>query len=319
MLVPVGDLLPVLPDPPKTLRIGAQAPRLRHPQFKLLDVGQAIVTDAIDNAIEADLNRVIEREAERRSEAAKERTFEPSALTGFPLQPNAYAPRAAPQMSAAASAAALDALRRRDDWVSWDERGHYTVPQNTLMEVGLTPADLVLPAVQAALEAIGTEQRDRFDPVFNEPYDGTPFQRAPGGLRLDGRFPTTLQADVARWSADPHFQSFVHELWPSTRTERAPSPARVNAAASAMPQASANVSAAPLDLWMQAAAVRRRAMAEWDEIERSDGVGMTRPRRVLARPGQKAVQDIAEAANQDRKPVRLHPGMFPGGGGSIGG
>ncbi len=318
VLVPVGDLLPVLSGPPKALRIGAQAPRLRDPQFTLLNVEQAIVTDAVDDAVEAHVNDVIEREAARRLQAAAERTVEPYARTALPQQPNAHAPRAAPPMSAAARAAALDALRQRDDWVSWDERGHYTVPQKALAEVGLTPAELVLPAIQAALEAIGTEQRDRFDAVFNEPYDGAPFQRLQGGLRLDGRFSATLQADVARWSANPHFQSFVEELWPLTRTERALSPARVDAPPSANQHILENVPAVPLDPWMQAAAVRQRAMAEWDEVERSDGVGMTRPGRVLLRPGRIAVQDIAEAATQDRKPMRLHPGMFPGGGGSIG-
>ena len=316
----IGDDLPDLAAPPALSRIGAAAPRLREPTSTIFDIGRRIATGAADEALEAQLNHAIEQEAARARNAAAEQSIDPMAPEApLAARQDTGAPRAALAASEAARAAALEALRQRDDWVSQDADGRFTVSDEALRAVGLSDAELVSPVVQAAIETIGNSQVDRFDPVFADLSGRPPFNIDQGALRLDERFPAKLQADITRWRADPQFQAFVDKIWPLVRAIPAPSPKHVAVTPSAEPRLSPGAPTPALDPWIQAAALRQRAMAEWDEIERSDGVGMTRPGRILTRPGQVFSQDIDATPLQDRKPIRPYPGMFPGGGGSIGG
>lgn len=313
-LLAVGDRLPVMQGPPVLRHIGHQAPRLRNPLVTIWDIGPAMVTDAGDDAVEAQLKAAVEAIVAAR-EATAAQSFDPVASAMVPQRRSADKPA----LSEAARAVALEVLRLRDDWVRYDEQGYYTCSDEALGAADLTRADIMTPAAQAAIKAIGENQVDRFDPVFDEPSVRSPFRLDRGALRLDLRFAAKLQTDVTRWSSDPGFQSFVARIWPLTFTDRVAAPDPLTPASGAQPQSPAQAAASLIDPWMQAAAIRQRAMAEWDEIERSDGVGMVRPGRILTRPGKSASLNALPSTPQDRTPVRLHPGMFPGGGGSIGG
>lgn len=322
-LVPVATplnhhVVPIVQSPPVISRIGKPAPRLPAAESIIWDIGHGIAADSEDEATEKRLAEVVKQEAERRRQTAAmalDHGFEVDAT-----QPHTEVTASMRTMPVGpvVLADALDALRQRDEWIGPDEQGFLTFSDETLRAVGLTRADIIAPDVQVVLKGIGDQLVDRFDPVFEDRSGRTPFRFDQGALRLDLRFPAKLQADVVRWSADPHFRSFVAKVWPNVQIDPGSGPDNWKDESEAKVAGRAPHPAVPADPWMQAAAVRQRAMADWDQVERSDTVGMSRPGRVLTRPGQPAVPDVGDPAPNAHNRAHPHPGIFHGGGG-IGG
>lgn len=208
---------------------------------------------------------------------------------------------------------ALAVLRTRDDWVRQDGDGLFTFSEAALRAAGLGRADIVTPNVQREIEAIGFEQVDRFDPVLADVSGDSPFLVDQSKIRLDPRFPAALRDDVARWSDEPQFRAFAATVWPHLGIDRTPAPGEIDNAAGVPPPTLVPPAVAAIDPWFQAAAVRQRAMADWDATERHDDIGMARPGQPLARPGRDAPG--AEIIPEPVRLVRLHPGMIPGGSG----
>jgi hypothetical protein len=260
-------------------------------------LGQMVTADPLDEATGKRLRDIVGPEEAKRDAATQSNT---SAL------------------AIAVHAAAFDALRLRDDWVGQDDRGTFTLSDEALHSAGLSRRDLATTAVQDALEAIGSEQVDRFNPVFNDFSGVAPFRFDQGAIRLNARFPVGLRNDVARWSTDPQFMSFFAKVWPNLRTDNANTPPRRVAASKTEFLARAKPAMVPDDPWMDAATVRQRAMADWDRVGRSGANGMTRPGRTLARPGQDAAPSTDAPRPQDRGPARAHPAMISQGNGVAG-
>ena len=186
--------------PPAVSRIGKEVQRLTGADFSIWNLGPAITTDAADEAIRKRLQEAVELEDARRRKAAIE--------------------GGTSEIDNAARAAAFETLRLRNDWVGEDNQGYLTIPDEAIRAVGLTRAELVTPSAQDALRAMGDDQLDRFDPVFKDQSGRVPFRFDQGAIRLDARFPIGLQNDVAKWSADPQFQSFFARLWPHLQADR---------------------------------------------------------------------------------------------------
>lgn len=179
---------------------------------------------------------------------------------------------------------ALSALRDRDEWVRQDADGLFTFSEAALQAAGLNPADVITPAVQHEIEAIGFGQVDRLDPVITDMSGRPPFIINEDTIKLDPRFPADLRNDVTRWSAEPQFRALVAKLWPQLGIDRPSQSARDNAS--------------------KATAQRCVNMAK--QVADTD----TDPQRdVQVEKGDRVDPGV-------NRPVRrFHPGMIPGGGG----
>jgi len=204
----------------------------------------------------------------------------------------------------------------QDVWIGPANDDGFTVSEQALMKVGLTKAELALPEVQFALDAIHNDQIDRLEPVLDD-FEPTPqFRVRKGVVALDDRFSPALQVDVDRWAADPRFQAFVASTWLNLKLDDPSALAPANAGNDRETEATIQTRDTPIDLWSQAASVRRDAMDGWQAEERGDRIEGARPGRILARPGQSELPDDEEPG-ADRPVPRFHPGLIPGG--SIGG
>jgi len=198
-LAALGEhLVNVVRMPPAISRIGKEVQRLTGAEFSIWNLGPAITTDAADEAKR--LQEAVELEDARRRKAGIQCGIS--------------------EIDNAARAAAFETLRLRNDWVGEDNQGYLTIPDEAIRAVGLTRAELVTPSAQDALRAMGDDQLDRFDPVFKDQSGRVPFRFDQGAILLDARFPIGLQNDVAKWSADPQFQSFFARLWPHLQADR---------------------------------------------------------------------------------------------------
>lgn len=276
---------------PQTISsIGKQVQRAPVAAPTIWAIGQVVTADAADEATAKRLRAVLELEDAKRCDAVTQ--GDSSALAN------------------AVHAAAFDALRLRDDWVGQDEQGHFTVSDAALHAAGLRRSDLATLAAQQALEAIGNEQVDRFDPVFDDLSGQAPFHFDRGAIQLDARFPIGLQNDVIRWSSDPQFRSFFAKVWPHLQANISPAPSRQVAVSTPELPAFAKPATMPADPWMDAAPVRQRAMADWNERGRRVALGMTQPGRMLARPGQDDAPAVDAPYSEDQRPARVHPGLI---------
>lgn len=201
-----------------------------------------------------------------------------------------------------------------DVWVGPANAEGFTLSKQSLIDTGLTAAELNLPEVQFALEAIHNDQIDRLEPVLDDLEPTPQFQVRQGVVALDDRFSRTLQADVDRWAADQRFQAFVKDVWGHVKLDAASPVQSADAGTDHGTSVAIQRRDAQTDLWSQAASVRRNAMEGWQIVERSDGVGGARPGRRLVGPGHPEPFEDKIPDSADRRVPRFHPGISQGGG-----
>lgn len=199
----------------------------------------------------------------------------------------------------------LAALRAHDPWVRMDTSGRYDVDIAALRTVNIAPADIRSESAQAVLAAMSAGQEQQLDRIIGDGL-GVPFRVEQGRLVLTDHFEPGLRAAVSRWAEDETFRALTLKVWPTLQsrpvifTDKSP--------------------------WHRAAGMRKRAMNEWDAVERSDRTdadALRRPGQVLPRPGlhhpENATPVITPPLPQPGTvPRRFHPGMLPGGGGRAG-
>lgn len=188
--VAIGNPAPVVAMPPAITRIGSaiRVPTVAEPVIRRLR--KAASSEAEERKTEQRIREVLEREEARRRDAAAHETGQQDIT------------------------AALEALRRHDEWMRQDDDGLYTVSDAALRVTGLSRADIAIPEVQAALEAIGIEQVERLGPALDAPWEQSPLRVDDGTIRLNDRFDRSIREDVARWSWEPGFRAFVATVWP---------------------------------------------------------------------------------------------------------
>ena len=185
-----------------------------------------------------------------------------------------------------------------------------TVASAISARFGVAAETLAEERVQTRLHALSLQQVAELTPLIQH------VRTRPGDLRQDAgdwhlerTAPATLHRLIERWRHDPVVQRAF---------ARAAASVAKNVDAQESTPVPAMRATASDDAWRRAAAGRQRAMREWDQVERSDGVVMARPGTVLARLGEGSAPAAKAEPVRASRTKRMHPGMLPGLGG-IGG